>query len=58
MNNISKTLLLISIFIILFCIFTDKPENQDKIRSELASKGLPTPAFASMKQLQNILKNY
>lgn len=58
MNNISKTLLLISIFIILFCIITDKPENQDKIRSELTSKGLPTPAFASMKQLQNILKNY
>ena len=54
----NKALLSICIIILLFCIFTDKPENQDKIRSELTAKGLPTPAFASMSELKNILKNY
>lgn len=58
MNDISKTLLFISIIISLFILFTDREENSDKIRSKLESRGLPTPAFATNSELKNILKNY
>lgn len=54
----NKALLSICIIILLFCVFSDKQENSDKIRAELVAKGLPTPAFATTAELKNILKNY
>jgi hypothetical protein len=36
----------------------DNISNIDNIREALISKGLPTPAFASKKELQSILDKY
>lgn len=58
MNNISKYILFIIIFLILLSIYLDEHQHQDIIRSKLEAKGLPTPAFANITELKNILNNY
>jgi hypothetical protein len=59
MNRISLFLIITAIFLLLIAIFwncSKTNSDQDSIREKLAMKGLPTPAFASTKELENILK--
>lgn len=54
-----KTIIIfILTIIILLQFFHYHTPDIDKIRETLISKGLPTPAFASARELQNILAKY
>lgn len=67
MKNISKILLILCIILIISIFFIEKDENDEKnenesekndIRKKLEEKGLPTPAYGTLKQLKSILKNH
>jgi hypothetical protein len=57
MKSISKIILLIIIFLSILILFIERPTNseEDFLRTELAKKGLPSPAFATKEELEKIL---
>jgi len=59
MHSVSLFLIISAIIMIIIAVILDyshSNNNQDSIRSQLVSKGLPTPAFATLEELKKILK--